>query len=186
MAADGYHLTRYSLALEQGVEAGVTTDVDGQTRPMPSNTPPDLGADEYDAAQELIFETIALPPVWAVTQAVPSGTLRQRYLLPFRYGSPDTNAAPLDIIITDTLPAPLAFLSQTAWPLMTFNQNGQALTWQGQSPLVRNQSGLIDIMTHYDNPQPGQGLTNTAILQADPFTRTSQVITQIPFLLPSL
>lgn len=184
LAADGYHLTRYSLAQEQGIEVGVTTDVDSQSRPMPANTPPDLGADEYYAVQELIFEAIALPPVWSVTQAVPSGSFTQRYLLPFRYGSPDSNAAPLDITITDTLPAPLALISQNAWPLMTFSQNGQALTWQGQSPLVRNQSGLIDITTHYDSPQSGQWLTNTAILQADTFTRTGQVITQVPVFTP--
>ncbi len=42
-ASDGYHLTPYSLAIGRGVEAGVTSDIDGQ----PRDQYPDLGADEY-------------------------------------------------------------------------------------------------------------------------------------------
>jgi hypothetical protein len=42
-APDGYHLTAGSAAIDQGVSAGVTTDMDGQ----PRLGVPDLGADEY-------------------------------------------------------------------------------------------------------------------------------------------
>jgi len=42
-AADGYHLTGDSAAIDQGVSAGVTTDIDGQSR----DASPDLGADEF-------------------------------------------------------------------------------------------------------------------------------------------
>jgi hypothetical protein len=42
-ATDGYHLTGASAAIDKGVDAGVTTDVDGQ----PRDAFPDLGADEY-------------------------------------------------------------------------------------------------------------------------------------------
>jgi hypothetical protein len=45
---DGYHLTFFSAALEQGIDAGVTDDIDGEARPLPRGTPPDLGADEYN------------------------------------------------------------------------------------------------------------------------------------------
>ena len=44
-AADGYHLTANSQAIDRGVAAGVTSDIDGETRP--SGGAPDLGADEY-------------------------------------------------------------------------------------------------------------------------------------------
>jgi fibronectin-binding autotransporter adhesin len=44
-AADGYHLTGASAAIDKGVDAGVTTDVDGDSRPQGDNC--DLGADEY-------------------------------------------------------------------------------------------------------------------------------------------
>ncbi len=43
-APDGYHLTVGSAAIDQGVNAGVTTDIDGDARP--ANGGYDLGADE--------------------------------------------------------------------------------------------------------------------------------------------
>jgi parallel beta-helix repeat protein len=43
--ADGYHLGSASAAIDQGVNAGVTSDVDGDARPFGSG--PDLGADEF-------------------------------------------------------------------------------------------------------------------------------------------
>jgi hypothetical protein len=45
-AADGYHLTAGSAAIDRGVAAGVADDMDGQ----PRAAPPDLGADEYRPA----------------------------------------------------------------------------------------------------------------------------------------
>ena len=42
---DGYHLTSSSAAIDQGVDAGVTTDIDGDTRPHGDGH--DIGADEY-------------------------------------------------------------------------------------------------------------------------------------------
>ncbi len=47
-APDGYHLGPGSAAIDQGVDAGVLLDVDGQTRPQGSAF--DIGADEYNAA----------------------------------------------------------------------------------------------------------------------------------------
>jgi parallel beta-helix repeat protein len=44
-ATDGYHLTRGSLAIDHGIAAGVTIDMDGDLRPMGSGY--DLGADEF-------------------------------------------------------------------------------------------------------------------------------------------
>ena len=44
-AADGYHLTARSTAIDAGVDGGMTSDVDGQMRPQGSGF--DLGADEY-------------------------------------------------------------------------------------------------------------------------------------------
>jgi hypothetical protein len=44
-AADGYHLTSRSVAIDHGVNSGVTTDIDGDPRPMGAGY--DLGADEF-------------------------------------------------------------------------------------------------------------------------------------------
>jgi hypothetical protein len=43
-APDGYHLTGSSAAINTGVDAGVTTDIDGEGRPQGSGY--DIGADE--------------------------------------------------------------------------------------------------------------------------------------------
>ena len=42
---DGYHLTSGSAAIDQGVDAGVSTDIDGDARPQGSGY--DIGADEF-------------------------------------------------------------------------------------------------------------------------------------------
>ena len=42
--ADGYHLLAGSAAVDRGVNAGVTTDIDGE--PLPQGSAPELGADE--------------------------------------------------------------------------------------------------------------------------------------------
>jgi len=49
-AADGYHLTAGSSAIDQGVNSGVEDDIDGD--PRPQGEAPDLGADEVEAGAE--------------------------------------------------------------------------------------------------------------------------------------
>jgi len=53
-AADGYHITVGSAARGKGVNAGVTTDVDGELR----HNPPDLGADEYNYPYHLYLPLV--------------------------------------------------------------------------------------------------------------------------------
>jgi uncharacterized repeat protein (TIGR01451 family) len=57
-AADGYHLTAGSAAIDRGVAAGVADDMDGQ----PRDAQPDLGADEYRPAiaQSLLYLPLVL------------------------------------------------------------------------------------------------------------------------------
>ncbi len=42
---DGYHLTAASAAIDRGIPAGITEDIDGESRPQAAGY--DLGADEY-------------------------------------------------------------------------------------------------------------------------------------------
>jgi parallel beta-helix repeat protein len=58
-AADGYHLLAGSAAIDAGVDAHVTDDIDGQPRPYQA---PDLGADEYWPPGAL--PTVYLPVVF--------------------------------------------------------------------------------------------------------------------------
>lgn len=55
-AADGYHLTDSSAAIDTGVDAGITTDMDRQARPGGAGY--DLGADE-----NYTFKFVYLPLV---------------------------------------------------------------------------------------------------------------------------
>jgi len=78
-APDGYHIKAASAAMDTGVNAGVTTDIDGHHRPYGSA--PDLGADEVfapsvppDAESTLVYTdtqgnpAIIQVPVGAVTE----------------------------------------------------------------------------------------------------------------------
>jgi hypothetical protein len=55
-AADGYHLMSGSAAISRGVDGGVLTDIDGDSR----DVPPDLGADEYQYLSPLYLPIILL------------------------------------------------------------------------------------------------------------------------------
>jgi hypothetical protein len=50
-APDGHHLMPNSAATDKGVDAGIVTDIDGDPRPAPAGTRPDLGADEIGQQQ---------------------------------------------------------------------------------------------------------------------------------------
>jgi len=57
---DGYHLGSGSTALDRGLSAGITTDIDNETRSL---TTPDLGADEagdFGVPQLFITKTVQL------------------------------------------------------------------------------------------------------------------------------
>ena len=54
-ASDGYHITPFSAAMDEGIDAGVTTDLDGHLRPY--NAIPDLGADEIIATYVVPTDT---------------------------------------------------------------------------------------------------------------------------------
>jgi CSLREA domain-containing protein len=185
-APDGYHLTRYSAALAQGVDAGVTDDVDGQGRPLPAGTAPDLGADEYpyNPGEEFVAEKVAFLPQWIVQPEPLAGRLQQRYLIRFFYGSPEPSPPDLTVAVTDTLPAELAFEAETHVPPMDFQQQGNRLTWQSQQPIHKGQAGGIQLAGVYDHPEPGRTLTNTARLSAGPWQFTLPVTSAVPIVAP--
>ena len=56
--ADGYHLGKGSAAIDRGVDAGVTDDIDGEDRPLGAGF--DLGADERDRGLYQIYLPLAI------------------------------------------------------------------------------------------------------------------------------
>ena len=55
-AADGYHISRESAARDRGVDAGVTSDIDGEVRVF--GPAPDLGADEWTGDQRVYLPLV--------------------------------------------------------------------------------------------------------------------------------
>ena len=63
-APDGYHLTVASAAMDRGVDAGITVDIDGESRPAGAGY--DLGADEswwHKVYLPLVIRNCTLEPV---------------------------------------------------------------------------------------------------------------------------
>ncbi|MCP4409900.1 MAG: tandem-95 repeat protein [Gammaproteobacteria bacterium] len=81
-AADGYHLLPSSPAVDLGINAGVTGDIDGETRP--AGSAPDLGADE-----------LYVPPASLVLTGPASGETAQSYTFTATV-FPTTTTTPLD------------------------------------------------------------------------------------------
>ena len=79
-ASDGYHITSNSAAINVGIEAEVTMDLDGEARPF--GTGPDLGADEWATVQTTAEPSIASAITATVnglttTVEIPSGAVTE-------------------------------------------------------------------------------------------------------------
>ncbi|MEA4959512.1 MAG: hypothetical protein VB029_07360, partial [Anaerolineaceae bacterium] len=108
LAQDGIHLNRYSAAIGKGVVNDVVLDIDGEVRPQPAGSQPDLGADEYVSNPLEVFDTdaTAFAPTWVFTTDPITGDpvteLQQDYLIRYDYGSPEANPPALNVSIEDT------------------------------------------------------------------------------------
>jgi parallel beta-helix repeat protein len=99
-AADGYHLTASSAAIDGGVSAGVATDLDGEARPIGPR--PDLGADEF--------------PAWlSVTQAATPNPVVAGARLTYTLRVTNTGVVDLHATITDTLPEQVTPTGTLLW-----------------------------------------------------------------------
>lgn len=165
--ADGYHLTEASAAVDAGIDAGVTTDIDGDSRPRGSA--PDVGADESPythgtAGEGLTFEKVALPPRLMTSSrtmaGVPVYLLEQEYLIRLVNNITDTALSSYEV--ADALPDELEFAGQVHYPPMDFERNGNALTWQSQSPLETGKLAWMSVVGNALAEDGGKTITNTA------------------------
>lgn len=166
-AADGYHLTEASAAMDAGIDAGVTSDIDGD--PRPRGTAPDIGADESPYGQSagtegITFEKSALPPRLLLTPRTIGGApvylIQQEYLLRLVNGLTETAMTSFSVV--DNLPAELDFAAQVHYPPMTFQTSGNTLTWDSLTPLASNSQAWISVVGNAGAEDGGKTLTNTA------------------------
>jgi hypothetical protein len=142
---DGYHLTEFSAALGQGVDAGLNDDIDGEARPQPAGSQPDLGADEFSAGPTTgaTAEKTAFEPQWvyeANAVGLPKSHLRQRYLIRLF----NDEAAAQDYSVTDTLPEGFHVTEEKHNLPMAYTRAEPTLNWVSQQPLA--QRGVADIL----------------------------------------
>ncbi len=98
---DGYHLLFSSAAIDAGVDAGVTTDIDGETRPFGSGF--DLGADEFTQVSHAVISDTGGALIYTDTQGmtttvqVSAGAVTTTTLLVYRPLSIPEHAIPSDL-----------------------------------------------------------------------------------------
>ena len=187
---DGYHLTRQSKAIGVGLDVGVTTDIDGDPRPSPKGTLPDIGADEFTGSQAPSF-WIEFYDAGPQLVATTSGgvQIQQDFYVFWNYGSDQTSPPALPVAITDTLGDGMQFKSADITGSGNFSQQqqGQTLTWQTQQPVQKDQYGFIHYTVAYNSTaQPGQAVDNTVHVIAGPNTFGQKITTQIPFFTPKI
>ncbi|HNT24562.1 MAG TPA: carboxypeptidase-like regulatory domain-containing protein [Anaerolineales bacterium] len=191
LAQDGIHLNRYSAAIGKGVVNDVVLDIDGEVRPQPAGSQPDLGADEYVSNPLEVFDTdaTAFAPTWVFTTDPITGDpvteLQQDYLIRYDYGSPEANPPALNVSIEDTLPVGMNYISDTHSPDMDFTQLGGNLTWDVAQEVQKNDSGEILLHTA-GTSTPGQTLTSIVTITAGADIYPLQVNTITPLVAPIL
>ena len=109
---DGYHISSGSGAIDNGINAFVTTDIDGDTRPFGSA--PDLGADEFVPQPDVAILKIGPSLIISPSNALSS--------VPYRIVLTNVgNITLTSIVVTDTLPSGMqadSTVNQTCFPLV--------------------------------------------------------------------
>jgi uncharacterized repeat protein (TIGR01451 family)/CSLREA domain-containing protein len=122
-AADDYHLGSNSEAIDQGPGIGVTTDIDGNSRPL--QTGYDLGADEYTGV-DLSPSTKQATPLQAAAGQVVTYTISLR-----NSGSQNAPA----VTLFDAIPGHTAYVPHSALASAgTITGSASEITWRGDIP----------------------------------------------------
>jgi hypothetical protein len=203
---DGYHLTTASNALTLGIDVGVTTDIDGDSRPQPAGSAPDIGADEYASAPATSFTfefQAGAPKLEAIAgsgsgspQAIsPNGsneTLRmaQDFYIFWHYGSGQSgDPQPFPVQVTNSMSTEQSFDAQetTGSGDMTFQQIGQSLYWSTPSGISPNRAGYLHYKIHYSwAVQSGSTVTNTIYITAGVQHFAQTIDSVMPYFAPKI
>ncbi len=154
-AAYDYHITLGSAAYNAGVASSVTTDIDGEARPLYGL--PDLGADELNLATDLMLSQSSAPA--AATPGAPVS-----YTLIYTNAGPRIAYGP---ILTDSIPTSLltdiAFTSSGAVITPTL---GTTYTWQ-IADVAPGSGGTITVTARLrSNLGAPSVVANTAVIES--------------------
>ncbi len=139
-AADGYHLTGDSAALDAGVVSLCLHDIDGEARP--SGLGYDIGADEY------YFPTLQVNK-WAYPDPVQAGA-------PLTYTIRVVNTSGIDLhaTITDTLPLSVT-LGETSGGTLLLPGGAVGITWTALIPAsggIWDETVIVTVAEGHNGP----------------------------------
>ena len=163
-APDGYHLTARSAAIDQGVDAGVTTDIDGERRPQ--GPAPDLGADEFQ---------LPLPyPDLTVTKQASPDPVQTGSQLTYTLRVTNTGNVNLHATITDALPTHVTSGKTSGGTALL---PGQPFTWTALIPTsgIWTETVVVTVETGYAGPLTNVVEVTTEEGASGIYTVTSQV-----------
>ncbi|HNT22879.1 MAG TPA: right-handed parallel beta-helix repeat-containing protein [Anaerolineales bacterium] len=165
-AADGYHLTAVSAAVDAGAATDLVHDIDGQPRKLGSA--PDIGADESPystGGSGMQISNLASIPEWKVyytgVNVPPSTYLQQDYLIPFSYLAPGNAPLVTEYTIEDNFPASLDLVSVSSPQEMAYSQDGETLRWTSQASLAPGGWDWIGLNARSDDATGGELIVNT-------------------------
>jgi len=145
-AADGYHLTASSEAIDRGVNAGVDDDIDGDPRPIFTTvtigTGYDLGADEFPAAL-------------SVTKQADSDPVQAGAQLTYTLRVANTGNVTLTATVTDILPTHVTPTEILTWTPVTITTGG---VWM-QTVVVTAKIGYSGTLTNVVQVTTAEGAT---------------------------
>jgi hypothetical protein len=165
-AADGYHLTANSLAINQGVTAGILSDIDNEPRPI---TGSDLGADEYNGAPNISITPLSIAlTLTENTNATQSITIA------------NTGGVTLTWSLTETPSVP--WLSETPVDGSVLPGNSAVITMTFNT--LDLAGGTYTTILHFTSNDPDQPIVDALITLTLPLPNISVTPTNISITLP--
>ncbi len=174
-ALDGYHLTTDSLAIDRGIDAGVTVDVDGDSRPQGAGY--DIGADEFPLS----------PPemTWGKQVAINAGPFQDWQDGPFTVAPGDLVTVVERVWITSTID--VSFTLGEAWtPSLewvgyqastgSLSQSGQGGTWSVSGAPANAWHALTQTLRVVASPDYADSLTESLTVQGAPYQLPERVV----------
>ncbi len=148
--AGDYHIGAHSAALDAGVDAGLTDDIDGDMRPIWAGF--DIGADEFSGLSDL-----------QISQQASSDWIMAGDALTYTLRVTNTGLVDLRATITDVLPAQVSPAGTITWTAVISAPGG---VWE-QSLGVMVEAGYTGPLTNTVQVSTLEGAAGTSLLRVE-------------------